>query len=288
MSIHNAIVACAPQQANLVHQLDSLRNTPSLLQEHQRKQENIKRAITESTNKIKKLEEITIEKRAGHEHLRDSLSRKVTAQLSGKKKEFQEKKADAERQYVVALETEMQERRNLETYQNDLKVTQSKVHETRLKAEQFHIIEADLHNLYDSVFLKYKHDYHEDSTLRSEVASALSSLQKPDAQITAKKARLDFLRQAKEMVHKCYRGIERAERATSFHDMLHGGSVAIEEEQSALVQAQAHMDSAQALAEKSGTPIQAPNLSQSFGAPEVTNLAGGGVIAQPSRKFVRQ
>ncbi|THV03507.1 hypothetical protein K435DRAFT_835813 [Dendrothele bispora CBS 962.96] len=148
MATTNAILSNARYHAQLVERLDSLQSAPEALEKQAKSIAELQSQVEKAKQRIEELRQKTTEKKKQ----KNSSVKKIANKVIGREEKFTTKVEKEEREYVEALETEVQERGRLSTLENTL--TEAKRVNLHLESqvEKFSPLQKDLSSLYSRVF----------------------------------------------------------------------------------------------------------------------------------------
>ncbi|KAJ7800843.1 hypothetical protein B0H14DRAFT_3784728 [Mycena olivaceomarginata] len=115
MSVTDAVLENSAYHSRLLAQISELDYVPSALRQQDTYITGLEKDLAQLARQITALEKSTKKERKEHEALRDSTTRRFAAKITGRKEKFEAKASKEEREYVEALEKEMQHKRQQET-----------------------------------------------------------------------------------------------------------------------------------------------------------------------------
>ncbi|KAJ7858665.1 hypothetical protein B0H14DRAFT_2748409 [Mycena olivaceomarginata] len=114
MSITEAVLQNSAHHAQLLAQIAELDYVPPALKQQETYIAALEKDLDALAPQIAELEKTTKKERKEHEALRDSTMRRLAAKITGREEKFAEKASKEEREYIEALEKEMQQKRQRE------------------------------------------------------------------------------------------------------------------------------------------------------------------------------
>lgn len=181
-----------------------------------------------------------------HEKYRDSHMRKFAYRLTGKKDQFNANATAEEREWLDAVQLELQTKNALEqlrTELEDAKSTNAELQSVLSRKEQ---AQVDLDNMYNSIFEGPTASIPAEDEKKLEVGQAEGDIKQVELQLSTEKKALGLLRQAEHYLTSAQRDIQSALNS-NMADMFIGGTWAKISEQSALARAQQNVGFVQML-----------------------------------------
>ncbi|KAJ7756327.1 hypothetical protein B0H16DRAFT_698105 [Mycena metata] len=234
--------------AELLAAIASLDYAPSALTEQEALIASLERTARANAARIDTLEQKTQKERKEHEDLRDSTTRRFAAKLTGRKDKFEAKASKEEREYVEALEKEMQEKRqqaNLETMISEAKAVRN---DLLSKVEIHNVTKGDLEALYSRIFDGPTQAYPEDDHLEYELQQAQGRYNEIQSYLNRASQSTSMLQSADIALRQCNREVQQALNYSEW-DMWGGGTFTDMMERNAL-------SSAEGLAMQAATYVQ--------------------------------
>ncbi|KAJ7456998.1 hypothetical protein FB451DRAFT_1047742 [Mycena latifolia] len=272
MDATEAVRRSAPYHAQLLAAIAELDYVPSALAQQESLIAGLQDEAKRATATIRTLEAATKKERKEHEALRDSTARRLAAKFTGRKEKFEAKASKEEREYVEALEKEMQAKRQLAMLEG--MIAEAKVVRADLqdKAERHRLTKADLAELYSKVFDGPTQAYPEDDQLEYALQMAQGRYNEIQAYLNRESQALNLLQSANSALLSCHSKISEA-LGYSQWDMFGGGAMSDMMERNAL-------SAAEGMAMRTATYVQQAMLA----SPQVQpigeiNIAHGSIMS---------
>ncbi|KAJ7153434.1 hypothetical protein C8R43DRAFT_885487 [Mycena crocata] len=272
MSTTEAILQNAAYHAQLLASIAELDYVPSALEHQTSYLANIEKNKQQTSAKIKLLEKKTNKERKEHEALRDSTARRLAAKLTGRKEKFEAKASKEEREYVEALDQEIQEKRSLETLDELLVAGKEVLADLQGKEERYKLTKQDLADLYRKIFDGPTQAYPEDDRLEQQLAQVQGRYNAIQGFLNQESQAVNLLKLANSTLIQCSSKMQEALSYSQF-DMFGGGGVADMMERNAL-------SAAEGLSNQAATLVQ----QAMFASPQVqpigeVRIAHGSIIS---------
>ncbi|KAJ7054704.1 hypothetical protein C8F01DRAFT_1162628 [Mycena amicta] len=272
MDASDSVRQNAAYHAQLLEAIAELDYVPPALDEQQKMIASLEAQATQTSQTIRTLEKKTKKERKEHEALRDSTARRFAAKITGRKDKFEAKASKEEREYIEALECEMQEKRRKESL--DTLISEAKAVKSDLddKRQRYNLAKKDLAALYSKVFDGPTQAYPEDDRLEYTLAAAQGRYNEIQGYLNRESQAVHLLKAANSALVGAASHIQEA-LGYSTWDMFGGGGVSDMMERSAL-------SSAEGFATQAATYVQQARLSSPQVKPigEIT-IAHGSIIS---------
>ncbi|KAJ7607339.1 hypothetical protein FB45DRAFT_1040309 [Roridomyces roridus] len=235
----STVLQNAAYHTQLLDTIAALDYVPSALRQQKELISGFKAQRQQTALTIAVLEKKTKKERKEHEALRDSTARRLAHKLTGQKDKFQAKASKEEREYVEALEKEMQEKRQMVTLETVL--SEAEVEHTDLinKLEIHKIAKQDLAALYSQIFDGVTRDYPEDDRLEEQLQAAQAQYDEIQGQLNQESQAYNLLHSADRTLAACRSAVSSA-LGYSQWDMWGGGTMSDMMERDALNTAEGH------------------------------------------------
>ncbi|KAJ7146180.1 hypothetical protein C8R44DRAFT_598754 [Mycena epipterygia] len=233
MDATQAVLQHAPYHAQLLAAIAELDYVPPALTQQESYIASLEAEARTTAAKVKALEGKTKKERKEHEALRDSTARRLAAKLTGRKEKFEAKAGKEEREYVEALEKEMQEKR--QAAQLDEMIVEAKAVRVDLqsKAERYRLTKEDLAELYHKVFDGPTQAYPEDDQLEYQLQLAQGRYNEIQGFLNRESQALNLLQAANGALLSCNSKMQEALNYSQW-DMFGGGAMSDMMERNAL------------------------------------------------------
>ncbi|KAJ7042945.1 hypothetical protein C8F04DRAFT_57743 [Mycena alexandri] len=238
----------AAYHAELLAGIASFDYVPSALTEQEALIASLEETAKQNAARIRALEQKTQKERKEHEDLRDSTARRFAAKLTGRKDKFEAKASKEEREYVEALEKEVQEKRqqaNLETMISEAKAVRN---DLLSKVQIYNVTKGDLEALYSRIFDGPTQAYPEDDHLEYQLQQAQGRYNEIQGYLNRASQSTAMLQSADSALRSCNRELQQALNYSEW-DMWGGGTFTDMMERNAL-------SSAEGLAMQAATYVQ--------------------------------
>ncbi|KAJ7827901.1 hypothetical protein B0H14DRAFT_3719951 [Mycena olivaceomarginata] len=147
MSTTDAILQNTAYHARLLAALASVDHAPPALVQQDTYIAGLERQARESAARIAELEVQTQKEKGEHEALRDSVARRFAATITGRRERYEARASKEEREYVEALEKEMQHKRQHATLGAMLEEAKAVQHDLQAKVDVYNQTKQDLSTL---------------------------------------------------------------------------------------------------------------------------------------------
>ncbi|KAJ6463531.1 hypothetical protein C8R45DRAFT_522431 [Mycena sanguinolenta] len=194
--------------------------------------------------RIKELEKMTKKERKEHESIRDSTVRRFAAKITGRKEKFEAKASKEEREYIEALEQEMQQKAQQEAL--DTMIAEAKaVHADLENKLAIHdTLKADLAALYSKIFDGPTQAYPEDDALEYQLQKVQTRYNEIQGYLNCESQAVNLLQSANSAMRECMREMNQA-LSYSQWDIYGGGTMSDMMERNALSSAENYANQAQ-------------------------------------------
>ncbi|KAJ6492936.1 hypothetical protein C8R47DRAFT_1044436 [Mycena vitilis] len=223
MSATDAVLQNAAYHARLLASISELDYVPSALKQQDSLIASLQGEAAGLTRQIKALESKTSKERKEHEALRDSTTRRFAAKLTGRKEKFEAKASKEEREYVEALEKEMQHKRQLATIETMIAEAQAVRFDLNEKFKRYEQTKKDLAQLYSRVFDGPTQAYPEDDNLEYQLGQAQQRYNEIQGFLNRESQAVNLLQSAHAALQQCSHKMQEA-RDYSQWDMWGGGA----------------------------------------------------------------
>ncbi|KAJ7092493.1 hypothetical protein B0H15DRAFT_834122 [Mycena belliarum] len=237
MDAPEAIRQHAPYHAQLLEAVTELDWAPPALVQQDKYIDGLQVEAQRVTAAIRTLAATTKKERKEYEALRDSTARRLTAKFTGRREKFEAKASKEEREYVEAVEKEMQEKRQLEMLKGMISEAKGVRADIQDKVKRHEMTKADLAELYSKVFDGPTQAYPEDDHLEQQLQLAQGRYDDIQGCLNGESQALGLLQSASGALDTCHKSIREALDYSTW-DIWGGGTLTDMMERNALSQAE--------------------------------------------------
>ncbi|KAJ6556889.1 hypothetical protein B0H10DRAFT_2241122 [Mycena sp. CBHHK59/15] len=248
MNATDAVRQNAPYYTRLLGSIEELDYVPPALAQQTSYVAGLEAQLKVAVRKIAVLARKTQKERREHEDLRDSTARRLAAKLTGRKEKFEAKASKEEREYVEALEKEMQERSCQTVLETMIKEGKAVRDDLTDKAAVYQTLKEDLAQLYSKIFDGPTQAYPEDDRLEYQLQLAQTRHDQIQGCLNQESQALNLLGSANAALGACSTKVKEALNYSQW-DMFGGGAMTDMMERNAL-------SAAEALALQAATYVQ--------------------------------
>ncbi|CAA7262011.1 unnamed protein product [Cyclocybe aegerita] len=259
MDTKEAIVANASYHSRLLNTISSLEYVPAARKHQAEYVKDLEGQLAAGKKRVAALAEKTKKERKEHEDLRDSTARRLAAKLTGRREKWEEKESKEEREYVEALEREINERESQSSIEMLREEGKNVMIDLTEKETLYESAKAELQVLYSRIFDGPTQDFPEDDRLEYDLDAALKRYSELQARLNAESRAAELLARAARCMQSCSDNVQEA-LGYSRYDMWGGGSMADMMERNALSNARGNAAQAEMFVEqaKSFSPAIRP------------------------------
>ncbi|KAF7369820.1 hypothetical protein MVEN_00314900 [Mycena venus] len=160
--------------------------------------------------KIASLEMQTKKEREEHEALRDSATRRFAATITGRKDKYEAKASKEEREYVEALEKEMQHKRQQGALETMIREAKTLRRDLQSKLERYNKAKQDLTTLYSKIFDGPTQAFPEDDQLEYQLQQAQDRYNEIQGYLNRESQAVNLLQSAYDALQSCYSQMKEA------------------------------------------------------------------------------
>ncbi|KAK7055494.1 hypothetical protein R3P38DRAFT_2600445 [Favolaschia claudopus] len=244
MTTDDVILQNATYHTQLLSQIAGLDYVPPALKQQDAYIKGLETDITNVGREVKALEKSTKKERKEHESIRDSTARRFAAKITGRKEKFEARASKEEREYIEALEKEMQQRRQQETLDTLIAEAKSARTDLQNKLDLYEKTKKDLAALYSKIFDGPTQGYPEDDRLEYQLQQTQQRYNEIQDYLNSESRAVSMLQSAVNSLAACSGQIQQA-LGYSQWDMFGGGGLADAMERNALASAEGHASTAQ-------------------------------------------
>ncbi|KAJ7877986.1 hypothetical protein B0H14DRAFT_2712289 [Mycena olivaceomarginata] len=239
----DAVLENTAYNFQLLAAIAELDYVPPALEQQESYLAGLEKEWAQLTDEITFLEEQTKKEKKEHEALRDSTTRRFAAKITGKKEKFEAKASKEEKEYIEALEKEMQYKRQQETLETLITEAKALRLDLQRKLERYNKTKQDLAALYSKVFDGPTQAYPEDDQLEYKLQQAQNRYNEIQGSLNRESQALHLLDSADSALEMCCSQLQEA-LGYSQMDMYGGGQVTDMMERNALTSAEGHASQA--------------------------------------------
>ncbi|KAJ7021030.1 hypothetical protein C8F04DRAFT_1050203 [Mycena alexandri] len=243
MTTTDVVLEYTAYNVQLLAAIAELDYVPPALEQQESYLADLEKERVQLTDEITFLEEQTRKEKKEHEALRDSTTRRFAAKITGKKEKFEAKASKEEKEYIEALEKEMQHKRQQETLETLIAEAKALRLDLQRKLERYNKIKQDLAALYSKIFDGPTQAYPEDDQLEYKLQQAQNRYNEIQGSLNRESQALHLLDSADSALEMCCSQLQEA-LGYSQMDMYGGGQVTDMMERSALTAAEGHASQA--------------------------------------------
>ncbi|KAF7369822.1 hypothetical protein MVEN_00315100 [Mycena venus] len=244
MSATDAVLQNAAYHAQLLAQIAELDYVPPALKQQDDYIAGLQNDLTVLARQITALEAKTKKERKEHEALRDSTTRRFAAKITGRKEKFEAKASKEEREYIEALEKEMQHKRQRETLETMIAEAKAVRADLQDKLKVYNKTKDDLAALYSKIFDGPTQAYPEDDQLEYTLQQAQTRYNEIQGFLNRESQAVNLLQSANNALLACSSKMQEA-LSYSQWDMFGGGAMSDMMERNALSSAEGYATQAQ-------------------------------------------
>jgi hypothetical protein len=200
----------------------------------------LKAILAKEEKKVQKLVAATVKEHHEHESYRDSTMRRLAYKLSGQKGKFNEKAEKEEREWLEAIQNELQAKRAVEHLKANLVDAEATASRLRAVVDEHQAAQSELDALYNSIFSGPSPEFPNEDFKEGMVKAAKATFEEVQQRLSMEAQAREVLGDAELFMGRCIRNIEDALHASTMDAWGIGGSFADMNERSALAQAQSH------------------------------------------------
>ncbi|KAJ7835928.1 hypothetical protein B0H14DRAFT_2795067 [Mycena olivaceomarginata] len=223
MSVTDAVLENSAYHSRLLAQISELDYVPSALRQQDTYITGLEKDLAQLARQITALEKSTKKERKEHEALRDSTTRRFAAKITGRKEKFEAKASKEEREYVEALEKEMQHKRQQETLDTMIAEAKSVRLDLQEKLDRHDKAMRDLAALYSKIFDGPTQAYPEDDRLEYQLQQAQARYNEIQEALNRESRAASLLQSANASLLTCNSKMQEA-LSYSQWDMFGGGT----------------------------------------------------------------
>ncbi|KAF7373619.1 hypothetical protein MSAN_00572300 [Mycena sanguinolenta] len=244
MNATEAVVQNADYHARLLAQISELDYVPPALEQQNSYIASLEKDSVTLARRITELEKKTKKERKEHESIRDSTARRFAAKITGRKEKFEAKASKEEREYIEALEQEMQHKQQQETLETMITEAKAVRADLQDKLASHNKLKADLAALYSRIFDGPTQAYLEDDVLEYQLQQVQGRYNEIQGYLNRESQAVSLLQSASSVMQECMRDMNQA-LSYSQWDIYGGGTMSDMMERNALSSAELRASQAQ-------------------------------------------
>jgi hypothetical protein len=266
-TLQEQIRSASAQQARLLNTLSETDYAVSACQQSTNYINTLKKQIAAEEARLQELGKKVTCEYADHKKYRDSHIRRMAYKIGGKEEKFNEKATKEEKEWLDAVQAQLQCKQNLEHINSSLADAIRTNNELSSVSAIHNAAGVEMDELYNSIFEGPTPDLPEEDAVENQVQQAKREFDIVQLMLSTETQTMSILKDAEKFLVRAIGDLGQALRSNSA-DMFGGGTWAEYAENSALSRAQSHVFQVRMLIS------QAQRIH-----PEVTHL-GGMQIAQ--------
>ncbi|RAL58137.1 hypothetical protein DID88_002377 [Monilinia fructigena] len=236
MATHQ-ILASATQNARLLSILSRTDYAPTEYAQIKQYQSSIENIITQQKRRVKALTAASAKEYQEHEEYEESTVKRLVYKLSGRKHKFIEKEEEEHREWLNAIQNELEAKRHLDHLNETLEDVKSKASLLRPMVEEHNAAQVELDKLYNSIFSGPSSDFPTEDTKEHLLSLAKNSFDEAQLRFSTESNVLSVLQNASTVMNQCVGRLDDVLRS-SMDAWGIGGGFADLTERSSLAQAQ--------------------------------------------------
>ncbi|KAA8564758.1 hypothetical protein MFRU_008g03990 [Monilinia fructicola] len=237
MATHQ-ILASATQNARLLSILSRTDHAPSEYAQIKQYQSSIENIVTQQKRRVKALAAASAKEYQEHEEYQESTIKRLVYKLSGRKHKFIEKEEEEHREWLNAIQNELEAKRHLDHLNETLEDVKSKASLLRPMVEEHNAAQVELDKLYNSIFSGPSPDFPTEDTKEHRLSLAKESFDEAQLRLSTESNVLSILQNALTVMNQCVGRMDDVLRSSSMDAWGIGGGFADMTERSSLAQAQ--------------------------------------------------
>ncbi|KAF7855963.1 hypothetical protein EAF04_009919 [Stromatinia cepivora] len=232
------ILTSATQNTHLLSILSQTDHAPSEYAQIIQYQLSIERIISEQEQRVKTLVAASAKEHQDHEEYKDSTVKRLAYKLSGRKQKFIEKEEKEHREWLNAIQNELEAKRHLGHLKDTLQEAKSKASSLKPLVEEHNAAQAELDTLYNSIFAGPSPDFPTEDTMEYLLSRAKDSFDEGQLRLSTESNVLSILQNASTVMRQCIAALDNALQSSTMDAWGIGGGFADMTERSSLAQAQ--------------------------------------------------
>ncbi|CAD6448884.1 89ec1803-e9fc-4d97-9585-d35e23370b19 [Sclerotinia trifoliorum] len=232
------IIASAAQNTHLLSILSQTDHAPSDYAQITQYQLSVERIVLEQEKRVKTLVAASAKEHQDHEEYKDSTVKRLAYKLSGRKQKFIEKEEKEHREWLNAIQNELEAKRHLSHLKDTLQEAKSKASSLKPLVEKHNAAQAELDTLYNSIFSGPSPDFPTEDTMEHLLSLAKDSFDEGQLQLSIESNVLSILQNASTIMRQCVAALDNALQSSNMDAWGVGGGFADMTERSSLAQAQ--------------------------------------------------
>ncbi|ESZ93184.1 hypothetical protein SBOR_6416 [Sclerotinia borealis F-4128] len=232
------VLASAIQNTNLLSILSRTDHASSEYAHITEYQSTIEIIISQEEQRVKALTAASAKEHQDHEEYQDSTVKRLAYKLSGKKHHFIEKGEKEHREWLNAIQDELEAKRRLSHLNDTLRDAKSKASALRHLVEEHDAAQAELNGLYNFIFSGPSRDLIAEDTKEHLLSCAKSSFDEGQLRRSTESNVLAMLQNALTVMNQCFAVLDDALQSSSTHAWGIGKGFADVTERSSLAQTQ--------------------------------------------------
>ncbi|EIN06570.1 hypothetical protein PUNSTDRAFT_72180 [Punctularia strigosozonata HHB-11173 SS5] len=210
MSLVQHVLSAAPHHARLLASIAETDYANPALEQQTGYIEDLQSELAKCEKAITWLEQKTKKERVEHEHMRDSNVRKLAHKIVGQGEKFKAKASKEEREYLEALQREIEEKQRRDKLKSDLAEADRIKSQLIEVARRNELDQAELKQLYESIFQGPTPDAPEEDVLERRVAAAQDEYARAQSILNTEAQAAGILSDAEQAMRGCLANMSEA------------------------------------------------------------------------------
>lgn len=232
------ILASATQNTHLLSTLSRTDHAPSEYAQITQYQSSIEKIISEQEQRVKILAARSAKEQQDHKEYQDSTVKRLAYKLSGRKHKFIEKEEKEHREWLNAIQNELEAKRHLDHLNDTLQDAKSKTASLKPLVEEHNAAQAELDTLYNTIFSGPSPDFPTEDTKEHMLSLAKDSFDEVQLRLSTESNVLSILQNASTVMNQCVATLDDALQSSTMDAWGIGGGFVDMAERSSLAQAQ--------------------------------------------------
>ncbi|QSZ32393.1 hypothetical protein DSL72_001967 [Monilinia vaccinii-corymbosi] len=232
------ILASSTQHKHLLSILSRTDHAPSEYAQIIQYQSSIEGIISQQERRVEALAAVSAKEHREHEEYQDSTVKRLAYKLSGRKHKFMEKGEQEHREWLNAIQNELEARRHLDHLNDTLEEAKSKASSLKPLVEEHNAAQAELDTLYNLIFSGPSPDFPTEDRMEHRLTRARDSFNEAQLRLSTESNVLFILQNASTVMNQCIATLDGALQSSIMEAWGVGGGFADMTERPLLAQAQ--------------------------------------------------
>ncbi|KAI9642149.1 hypothetical protein NHQ30_008951 [Ciborinia camelliae] len=239
------ILASATQNAHLLSILSRTDHAPSEYAQVKQYQLSLEDIISREAQRVRALTARSAKEYQDHEEYQDSTVKRLAYKLSGRKHKFVEKEEQEHREWLNAIQNELEAKRHFAHLSNTLQEARSRASSLKPLVEEHHAAQVELDNLYHSIFSGPSSEFPTEDSKEHLLSRAKDSFEEGQSRLLTESHVLSILQNASTFMNQCMKSLNDALKSSTmdalgvdrgFVDMTERSSLALAQSLSSRVE----------------------------------------------------